>query len=233
MKSSSEPSPDVSATSALLFEFDHLVVKIREATLEILRSIFDDQEISPVLVSRFGIQNNPLKLVESLQTHLGVKKGTPRKLAEEVVNGLKMHLESGVVQVSDALRDVVVQAREREMPVFGLTALPVGPREALGDRLDLSGLGIDYLPFGENFEPYPRADSWLKVCKERWILGPKSLSLITSSYAMRSALTAGVHCVAIPDRFTDFQDFSGAHQVVGSPGDVKISEVLVRPFVAA
>lgn len=233
MKSSADPALSSPQISALVFEFDYLVAQLREAYLEIFKSIFDDQDLQPLHVSRYTLSLPPAKAIEQLQTALGIKKGTPKKLADELMSGVKMHLESGNIQVSDALRNVIVQARERNMPVYAFTALPEDPRDALGDRLDLSGLGIEYVPYGTQLEPYPRADAWLKLCKDHNLLAPTSLALTTSKTATKAAMTAGVHCVAIPDRFTAFEDFSGCQAVVDSPNDVRLSDVLKQNYATA
>ena len=212
--------------AALIFEFDHLVANIREASYEVLQSIFDDVDLTPVHYSRFCLSEGPHKTIDLLQTGLGVKKGQPKKVSEELVSGIKMHLESGNVQVSDDLRNVVVQARERNMKVLGLTALPAQARDALADRLDLQGLGIELVPFGTDLEPAPRADSWLKLTKEQEIKGPNCISLTTSMQAAKSSLTAGVPSVAVPDRFTSFQDFGGCQAVVDSLKEVNLGDYL-------
>jgi hypothetical protein len=144
-----------------------------------------------------------------------------------------MHLDSGVVQVSDDLRDVIVQARELEMKVIGLTALPIQPREALAAQLDLPGLGIELAPFGTDLEPAPRADSWLKLTKEFNFTGPGSISLTTSMQAAKSSLTASIPTVVFPDEFTAFQDFGGARQVVDSLKDIDLKSLLDFGIVTA
>ena len=233
MNANPDSAENKPATPALLFEFDHLVAGVREATFEILTRMFEGTDFSALHISRFGLNVPPQKMIENLQDALNHKKGPAKKLAEELISGIQMHLETEVIQVSDALRDVIVQAREREMPVYALTALPEDARDALGDRLDLPGLGIEYVPFGVGLEPYPRADAWLKVSKDHDIIGPQSIALTTSHAALKSVLTAGIHCVAIPDRFTEFQDFGGAQAVVDTPADVVLGDLIVKPFQAA
>lgn len=233
MKSSSESPVSTPRTAALLFEFDHLVAKIREATLDVLKTIFEDQDLQPLHLSRYALNVPPAKAADLVQSALGIRKGTPKKLADEVMNGIRMHLETGLIEVSDELRNVVVQARERDMPVYALTALPEGPRDLLEERLDLSGLGIDYAVYGAQLEPYPRADAWLKMCKDHDLLAPVSLALTTSMASTKAAMTAGLHCVALPDRFTAFQDFSGCQAVADSPADITLAHVLKQNYATA
>lgn len=227
LKSNTDPSLSrKNGQPVFIFEFDHLVVRMREATYEILQRLFDDQDVQPVHISRFGLSASPTQIIDKMQTFFGIRKAPAKKLADELIQGLHRHLDVGNIQVSDALRDVIVQAREREMPVFGLTSLPAGPRDIIADRLDLPGLGIEYIPFATNFEAYPKADAWLKLIKEYNVLGPTSIALTTSMAATKAAMTAGFHCVAAPDRFTAFQDFGGAQFVADSLTDIVLADVI-------
>ncbi len=223
MNAKAEAKSAARAGSALIFEFDHLAARVREAAFEVLRSIFDGLDVTPMLFSRTCLNATPLKMAEQIQAALGVKKATTKKLAEEISNGIQMHLETGNVQISDALRDVIVQARDLSMQVIAFTALPPHPRDALADRLDLNGLGIELVPFGTALEPSPRADAWLKLCKERGYVAPISVALTTGMQATKAALTAGIPCVAIPDRFTEFQDYGGARLLASSLKEINLS----------
>lgn len=224
---SEKSSPSSEETrAAFIFEFDHLVVGLREVAFDVMKNIYDDVDLTPIHYSRFALNEGPHKTIEALQSTLGVRKGQPKKVSEELTAGIKMYLESGNVSVSDALRDVVVQARELDMRVLALTALPIQPREALSAQLDFPGLGIEMSPFGTSYEPAPRADNWLKLIKEDFISGPASISLTTSMQAAKSSLTASIPSVVYPDRFTEFQDFGGARAVVDSLGDIRLEELL-------
>jgi hypothetical protein len=222
---SETPTAESAPQAAFLFEFDHLVVGLREASFDVLKSIYDDVDLQPVHYSRFGLTEGPHKTIDQLQSGLSVRKGQPKKVSEELVSGVKMHLESGNISISDDLRNVIVQARDLGMRVVAMTALPIQPRDALAAQLDLSGLGIDLMPFGTDLEPAPRADSWLKLIKEEGIRGPASISLTTSMQAAKSSLTASIPSVVFPDRFTSFQDFGGARAVVESLKDIKLKEL--------
>lgn len=228
-----ETLADDAVKPAFLFEFDHLVGGLREASFDVLQSIFDDVELTPVHMSKYGLSEGPHKTIDQFQNGLGVKKGQPKKVSEELVSGIKMHLDSGVVQVSDELRDVIVQARERGMRVIGVTAIPPQARDALAERLDLSGLEIELLPFGRDFEPYPKADAWLRLTKEMNIPASQSISLATSAQSCRSSITADIPTIAVPDRFTSFQDFGGALAVIDSLPEVELAAYLDREIATA
>lgn len=213
-------------SAAFIFEFDHSVATLRDASYEVLQSIFDDVDLTPIHYSRFCLSMGPHKTIEQLQNGLGVKKGQPKKVSEELISGIKMHLESGNVQVTDELRDIIVQARERNMRVVGMTALPPQARDALADRLDLSGLGIDLYSFSKDLEPYPRADAWLRLTKEWGLVASNCISLTTSAQSCKSSITADIPTVSYPDLFTSFQDFGGSMDVIESLKGFKLAPYL-------
>jgi beta-phosphoglucomutase-like phosphatase (HAD superfamily) len=62
-------------------------------------------------------------------------------------------------------------------------------------------------------KPYPRADAWEGLARAMSILPGRCVALATSGDACKAALAAGMRCVAVPDRFTAFHDFSGADLV--------------------
>jgi len=226
LNDTAEKTADDAQTTAFIFEFDHLVATIREASYDVLQSIYDDVDLTPVHYSRYCLSMGPHKTIDMLQTGLGVKKGQPKKVSEELISGIKMHLESGNVQVSDLLRDIIVQARERNMRVIGMTALPPQARDALADRLDLSGLGIDLYPFSKELEPYPRADAWLRLTKECELVASNCISLTTSAQSCKSSITADIPTISFPDIFTTFQDFGGTMDVVETLEGLKLAPYL-------
>jgi beta-phosphoglucomutase-like phosphatase (HAD superfamily) len=233
LNDTADTAADAAQTAAFIFEFDHLVATLREASFEVLQSIFDDVDLQPVHYSRFGLTMSPHKTIEMLQNGLGVKKGQPKKVSEELVSGIKMHLESGNVQVSDALRNIIVQARERNMKVVGMTALPPQARDALADRLDLSGLGIELYSFSKELDPFPRADAWLRLTKESGLVAASCISLTTSAQSCKSSITADIPTISYPDLFTSFQDFGGSLDVIESLKDLKLATYLDYEIASA
>ena len=227
-----ETQAEEAAVPAFLFEFDHLVAGIREASYDVLQSIFDDVDLTQVHYSKYCLSQGPHKTIDLLQTGLGVKKGQPKKVSEELVSGIKMHLDSGAVQVTDEFRNVVVQARERDMRVMGVTAIPPQARDALAERLDLSGLGIELIEYSRDLDPYPKADAWLRLTKELNIPATQSICLTTSAQACRSSITADIPTLAVPDRFTSFQDFGGAMAVLDSLPEIDLSVYLDREILS-
>jgi beta-phosphoglucomutase-like phosphatase (HAD superfamily) len=52
------------------------------------------------------------------------------------------------------------------------------------------------------------------------------IAIVSSQTACKGALTAGATCVAVPDAYTNYEDFSGAKLVLESLGEVPVKEIL-------
>ncbi len=52
--------------------------------------------------------------------------------------------------------------------------------------------------------------------------------IATSRAATKSSLSAGMHCVAIPDSYTSHEDFSGADVIIDDLAEMNVEEVMTR-----
>ena len=75
-------------------------------------------------------------------------------------------------------------------------------------------------------DSFPRADDWLKMLKQCGKERCTLVAVVSSQVACKGALTAGAACIAVPDQFTSFQDFSGAKLVLDSLSDEKPDALL-------
>jgi dihydroorotate dehydrogenase len=73
---------------------------------------------------------------------------------------------------------------------------------------------------------FPRADHWLRILKQRGQETIPLISIVGSRAACKGALTAGATCIALPDIYTAFEDFTGAKVVLDTLGDLSAKELL-------
>lgn len=213
---------------ALMFELEYLAADARVATFQTLKGILKEREITftQAQFSRLCLSSTPAFFMEAVQEVVGARKLSTRKLVEDVGNGVAMHLADGKLSLSANLKKVLVTAKDRGVLLTAITALGEEQAQALVAKLGLDTLGVKLLCFEANEKGFPRADLWLKAAKETGVPARNCLSLVTSMQACKSALTAGMRCLALPDAFTAFQDFGGAHAIVDSIEDLKADEAL-------
>ena len=94
------------------------------------------------------------------------------------------------------------------------------------NKLGLTAMGVELIIPDEVKESFPRADSWLKMLKKCDKEDATLIAIVSSQIACKGGLTAGAACIAVPDDYTAFQDYSGAKMVLESLSDVKPQEIL-------
>lgn len=216
---------------ALLFELEGLVGSARQATYEILKSILSEHgiDLQPVHISRYCLEFSMAASVESLLDGLGATRMSVDKLVEDLQSGLALQLTSQGQPVDGQLAALLDEARANGLPLAALSGLPRPSAEALMDSLGLNHRNVKLTVIDhQDDEHFPRADSWLKIAK---LLrkNPFNCGVIaTSQVALKSALSAGMHSVAIPDSYTAFEDFSGADLIVEDVKEMDVKQVLSR-----
>lgn len=230
-RAQSDKTPAAESVHALLFELEGLVGSARQATHDILKSILKEHGIDllPVHIARFCLQPSPSLYVEALLEGLGASRLSADKLIEDLNSGIALQLTSQGNPVAGKVAKLLDEARAHEVSLAALSGSPRATAEALMESLGLNDRNVQLTVIDhEEDEHFPRADSWLKVAKS---LGKNPFNcgvIATSQAAAKSALSAGMHCVAIPDQYTSFEDFSGADVIVEDVENMVVRDVLVR-----
>ena len=207
----------VAASSSIIFELEGIVGSMRQATFDVLKSILGEQgaKITPVHISRYCLQTPPEMYLESLLEAVNITRQSMDKLLDDIRGGIDMQLSSKSATLPRPLSDLFKTASKRGVSLAAISALPESTSNALLENLGLSSFGVRLFTMEIDDEGgFPRADSWLKVARS---LGrhPAQCGVIATSHAAsKSALSAGMRCVAIPDSFTGFEDFSGANAII-------------------
>jgi beta-phosphoglucomutase-like phosphatase (HAD superfamily) len=220
------------SSHALLFELEGLVGSARQATYEILKSILREHgiDLQPVHVSRYCLQPSPASYVEALLDGVGASRMSADKLVEDLKSGIALQLASQGQPISGPVAALLDEARTHGVPLAAMSGLPRPGAEALMESLGLNerNVKLTVVDHEDDEEHFPRADSWLKIAKSLR-KNPFNCGVIaTSQAALKSALSAGMHCVAIPDSFTAFEDFSGADLIIEDVADMSVEDVLMR-----
>jgi beta-phosphoglucomutase-like phosphatase (HAD superfamily) len=215
---------------AILFELETIAANGRRAAFEVLKSILAEHntKLEQAHFSRFCLHPSPDQYLPELLDVLGVKLSAD-KLAEDITSGLVMHLTSGNTSLSKGVAAILNEAKSRGVALGALTALPESSAKNVVKKLGLAEWDISlYSAADEIDEVFPRSDSWLKLAKAIGRSPRRCLVFVSHKMSCRSALAAGMNCVAVPDEFTAFQDFGGADKVLDTLEDVPAQELLAE-----
>lgn len=223
---------------AVLYELEGVAVQARRAEYEALSSVLGDQklDLSMSAYVRHCLNRAPAAYLPDLLEALGAKKGASNELVEEIQNGVTMYLSSSETEINPHVKQVLEAAVERHMDLAALTAMKEAVARGLLSRWGGMYERTKVHAFEPGTKPFPRADVWIKLAKALMRTPRQCVVLVGSQFSAKAALSSGMRCIAVPDEFTAFQDFSGVDAVLDGEQDMAPAELLdlvapVQPFI--
>jgi len=215
------------ATHALIFELEYVAANVRTIEFESIKSAVGTKgvELTPVLFSRSTMSPLHRAAVTDVLLRAGKKADAIEKAVTEVDKTVAAYCENDA-ELDAGLAKLIKATQSRDIPVVAFTALPADIAKKLMKKLGLDEMGVELLIPEEVKDSFPRADDWLKMLKQCDKEGSTLVAVVSSQVACKGALTAGAACIAVPDQFTAFQDFSGAKLVLDSLSDEKPDAIL-------
>lgn len=215
------------ATHALIFELEYIAAKKRHVEFTAIQSAVKTKgvELTPVLFSRSGMPPLSRAAVTAVLKQAGKKADAIEKAVTAVDKEVAAYCENDA-ELDAGLAKLIKAAQSQDIPVLAFTALPEPVAVKLMDKLGLAEMGVELIIPDEVKDSFPRADSWLKMLKKCDKEDATLVAIVSSQTACKGGLTAGAACIAVPDEYTAFQDFSGAKLVLDSLSDVKPKEIL-------
>lgn len=215
------------ATHALVFELEYVAAKKRHVEFEAIKSAVETKgvELTPVSFVRAGLSPIARAAVTHVLTQAGKKADAIEKAVAEVEKAVAAYCRTEA-KLDAGLEKLICAAQKRGVEVLAFTALPAELAKALMDQLGLAAMGVELMIPDEVKESFPRADSWLKMLKKYDKEDSALVAVVSSQIACKGGLTAGATCIAVPDEFTECQDYGGAKLVLNSLADVKADELL-------
>ena len=217
----------VRSTHALIFELEYVAAKVRKVEFDSIKSAASTKgvELTPIMFSRSGMSPLHRAAVTGVLRQAGKKTDAIEKAVTEVDKTVANYCENEA-ELDAGLAKLIKATKSRDIPVVAFTALPAEIAKKLMARLGLDDLGVELLIPDEVKDSFPRADDWLKMLKQCDKEGCTLVAVVSSQVACKGALTAGAACIAVPDEFTAFQDYSGAKMVLDSLADEKPNAIL-------
>lgn len=212
---------DTASKGALLFDLDNLVASARRLYYAALKEIVSAQgkELTPVLFSRFFVTGNGAYL-PALYAALGLAADAADGIDGQIAETVTPRLAASTAKPDQALSDWIAAAQARGAAVVAITRLSADAAESLLARIGLNPEAVRPFTMDEPGDPA----AWGKACASFAKLPRRCVALVTSSDAAKAALAAHLGVVAVPDEYTDFQDFGGADAVVGSLKELDAKE---------
>ncbi len=215
------------ATHALIFELEYVAARKRQVEFTAIKGAVKTKgvELTPVSFARSGMSPLSRAAITSVLKQAGKKADAIEKAVSAVEKEVAAYCENDA-ELDKGLEKLIKAVQKKEIPVLAFTALPEAVAITLMEKLGLDKMGVELVIPDEVKDSFPRADSWLKMLKKCDKEDATLVAVVSSQISCKGGLTAGAACIAVPDEFTAFQDFSGAKLVLDSLSDAKPNEIL-------
>ncbi|HEY8239916.1 MAG TPA: HAD hydrolase-like protein [Kiritimatiellia bacterium] len=225
-KETTEKGADRAEAYTLLFEIENVAAGGRKAQFDAVKKAVSEAggKLTPSLFSRHAMEPNPADYAEELLAAAGAKDGGADKFIESVNNALNTYFQDRA-SIDAGLEKLVKAATSLGVSVGVVTSLSEEAAAQLLARLGLTDTAKVF-QVKDLEKGYPRADSWLKASKQFGRPSRNCIVVATCMTACKSALSAGMRCIVVPDEFTGHQDFSGADIVLDTWDEMSAKEVL-------
>lgn len=211
---------------ALVFDFDGLILDTETPLFEAWSSTYEHFGLEPIDLttwrSSVGLHDaDPLRLdpLRQLLDHLGGAMSAAdieiyrRNLRDQ---GLEdADLMPGVVDLLDAAEEVGLRLGIATSSPMEWIHRHLEPRGIL-DRFDVIACAGGGLPG----KPHPA--TYEKACRDLGVDPSKTIAFEDSPNGTTAAVSAGLHCIAVPNLITADCDFDHAHHVVPSLAQVDL-----------
>lgn len=213
--------------TALVLELEFMLFRGWQLMYKAFSSVLKNHSIAfnQIMFSRYCLPRTIEAGLQNLLLALGKKELAAQNIAEKIKQLFLSSLMASSAQPSPGIMALFKKAAENNIKIGLLSFLPPENNEQLLKRLSLKQPA--FLQVVKKEADYlPTADIWLSLLKAMSVLPRCAIALVNSAPACKSALAVGMRCCAVPDLFTDWQDFSGADLVKENISDLKLNEIV-------
>lgn len=200
---------------AVLFELEMLAVGGRKILFDTLKRSLAEKEIdlTPVQFSRYCLTGKLKDGILRLIKDQAKKRFSEEKFVEDFLTELEVAFSRPALKADASVTALLKRAGEAGILLGALGCLSQPTLDKLIRNLGWEDHNIRLMSCAGSDKIFPTADAWLKLAKSMAVRPNRCLVVTTSQIACKSALSAGMKSVALPDEYTAFQDFGGADLV--------------------
>jgi beta-phosphoglucomutase-like phosphatase (HAD superfamily) len=212
----------------VLIELENTAFKGREVVFDAVAKALEDKEIKldQLLFVRFFLTRGMAAAIPEVLKATHKTRFSATKLVPEVESLIREGLRARQSSPAAGAQKLVSQGTATGLRVGFLsdgdlaTALPLAKACGVTDPKAL----LTAATLHDRVTTC--TDAWHRLAIHMGVSPLRCVAVTTSAEATRAAMAAGMRCVAIPDRFTGFQDFGGADFVGDALDNAAIAAVL-------
>lgn len=209
----------------LVFEMETVALGARRIRYEVLSRILGEQglTLSEAEFSRFCL-GCPKAYMPTLLERKGYTAAGPEQVTERLRGETLSRLMQKDCQMDAGLKAWLDAASARGTAIVAASCLAADEAEAVAERLGFgqwhvavcSGVGLE--------KGWDTPEGWQHAAQLTGRHAANALAVTTGAAFARAALAAGCHVTAVPDEFTDFEDFGGVDFLASSLSELKAND---------
>ena len=209
----------------LIFEMETVALGARRIRYEVLSRIFGEQglSLSGAEFSRFCL-GCPKEYMPTLLERKGYTAAGPEQVTERLRGETLSRLMQKDCQMDAGLKAWLDAVSERGMAIVAASCLPMDAAEGVAERLGFGQWHVQICSGAGMEKGWDTPEGWQHAAQSTGRHASSALAVTTGAAFARAALAAGCHVVAVPDEFTDFEDFGGVDFLASSLAELKAND---------
>lgn len=219
---------NVAERRAVIFELENVAVNGRKVLFDAVAEALGacDKELTKPLFSRFCIHEPVSVFVPKLCDFIGINSKSAGKVAKHIEGSMDNFWGSKDLSFMDGFEDFLKQAHTNGLEPIALTSLTKKQSAAVMKGLDVDEGEVDVHSFAGSDSVVARADTWMQVATDRDLNPRVCIGIASSGRACKAVIAADLHCLVIPDEYTEHEDFSGARFLYDGIASVNVPELV-------
>lgn len=221
-----EATPESSISQQILvFELEGAAIDGRAKLFDAAKSVFKaaGAKLNDGQFARFCTQSSVPAVIEKLISEYGGEK-VDDAAAEKIFREYAASFSKNV-HVHPLFTEVIEEASKRGLKAFAISSLPEDAARAALKASGLSKHNVSLHVFPSEERHFPRVDCWMKIGREVQRTPRNCIAVAGCRDSGKSALSAGMHSIVIPDQYTSYQDFGGTDAVLENTEDSDIKKL--------
>ncbi len=220
---------------AILFELDSVPINGHEIVYKAVEKEMKSRDIdfSPKMFMRYCLNLSVKKYVPIVLEAMDKKRISEEKLTADIEESVKKAFLEGKFEINSGFGKLLERAASEHIEIGAVSALDPATSIRLAEKLKIPLNDKNMTSCSQRGSGAPSAEAWIRLAKTMNVESSKCMAVVASGLWCKSAHSSGVHCIVVmPDKFTSFQDFSGADYVVEKELDSAMIQNILTTFVS-
>ncbi|MDD5483646.1 MAG: HAD hydrolase-like protein [Kiritimatiellae bacterium] len=199
---------------ALVLELEFMLFRGRQLMYEAFCRVLKEHQLAldQTFFSRYCLPRKIEKCLRGLLPAMGKKGLAPENIADKIRREFESSLNADTTRPAPELVALLKKTAAAGAKTGLLSFLAREKAEQLMARAGLDQTAFLHV-MKKEADDLPTPDSWLSLLKAMAVVPRCAIALVDGATACQSALAVGMRCCAVPDCFTEWQDFTGADRV--------------------